>query len=101
MSIVSDALSTLAANLQKDELTVVLPIVDGYLASISTSKSLTNDATQTVSVEVQLQAALPNLATTAITDVATALKSLVDLEAATLVPTPSPTTPPVTPVAAS
>jgi hypothetical protein len=84
MSIVSDALATLAANLQKDEIGQVLPVVDNYLEQLKTSKSFANDAAQTVSVEVQLQAALPNLASTAITDVAGAVKSLVDLEALSL-----------------
>lgn len=84
MSKVSDALTTLATNLTKDELAQVLPVADSYLESIVNSKSLANDAAQSVSVEVQLQALLPNLETTAITDTATALKSLMDLEAAAI-----------------
>lgn len=80
-SAVLSAVQTLAANLKKDELAQLQPLADTYLSNVIASKSLTNDATQTAAFEAQVIAAVPNLETTAITDTATALKSLLDLEA--------------------
>lgn len=84
MSAVSDALDTLFTTLETDELKVVLPVGDTYLANIIANPAPDNVVAQSLAFEPQILAALPNVEATAAKDAATALKNLMDLEAATL-----------------
>jgi hypothetical protein len=98
MSTVSDALNTLWTNLEDDELKIVQPIGDNYFTAIEANPSPENVVAQSAQLEVAVVAALPNIEAAAAKDVATALKTLMDLEVASLTST---STASVAPVAAS
>src|ERR1700733_203306 len=87
MSTVSDALQALWANLEDDELKIVQPIGDAYFTAIVNNPSPENVVAQSAQLEVAVVAALPNLEAAAAKDVATALKSLMDLELQSLTST--------------
>jgi hypothetical protein len=95
MSQVSDALDTLFTNLETDELKVVLPLGDIYLSNVIANPAPDNVVAQSLAFEPQFLAALPNVEATAAKDAATALKSLMDMEAATIT-APTVTTPAAT-----
>ena len=82
MSTVSDALQALWTNLEDDELKIVQPVGDAYFTAIVNNPSPENVVAQSAQLEVAVVAALPNLEAAAAKDVATALKSLMDLELA-------------------
>lgn len=90
MSTTSDALSTLWTNLEDDELKIVLPIGDNYFSAVQANPSPENVVAQSAQLEVSVVAALPNMEAAAAKDVATALKALMDNEAATLAAVPTP-----------
>jgi hypothetical protein len=87
MSTVSDALQTLWINLDDDELKIVQPIGDNYFTAIQANPSPENVVAQSAQLEVAVVAALPNLEAAAAKDVATALKTLMDLEVQSLTST--------------
>lgn len=100
MSQVSDAFNTLLTILATDEMKVILPLGDAYLASIIANPAPDNVVAQSLAFEPQILAALPNVEATAAKDVATSLKNLMDLEA-TSVTAPVAVTPPATPPVAA
>jgi hypothetical protein len=87
MSTVSDALQTLWTNLADDELKIIQPIGDNYFTAIQANPSPENVVAQSAQLEVAVVAALPNLEAAAAKDVATALKTLMDLEVQSLIST--------------
>jgi hypothetical protein len=87
MSTVSDALQTLWTNLADDELKIIQPIGDNYFTAIQANPSPENVVAQSAQLEVTVVAALPNLEAAAAKDVATALKTLMDLEVQSLIST--------------
>jgi hypothetical protein len=87
MSTVSDALQTLWTNLADDELKIIQPIGDNYFTAIQANPSPENVVAQSAQLEVAVVAALPNLEAAAAKDVATALKTLMDLEVQSLTST--------------
>jgi hypothetical protein len=95
MSTVSDALNTLWTNLADDELKIVQPIGDNYFAAIVANPSPENVVAQSVALEAAVLAALPNIEAAAAKDVATALKTLMDLEVASLASTSAASAAPV------
>ena len=101
MSQVSDALNTLFTNLETDELKIVLPLGDTYLSNIIANPAPDNVVAQSLAFEPQILAALPNVESTAAKDAATALKGLMDLEAATLTQPAAPAQATATPPAAA
>lgn len=84
MSTVSDALNALWIKLEQDELAVVLPIGDNYLSNIIANPAPENLVTQSVALEASVVGALPNMEAAGAKDAATALKTLLDLEASSL-----------------
>lgn len=85
MSILSDFVDNTLNALIPDEAAVIKPVADNYLTTIINSSSLANDAAQSTLFIAALQAQLPNMATTAIHDVATQLKATLDAAAPALV----------------
>lgn len=85
MSIVSDFLDATLNELIPDEAALIKPVADSYLTTIINSQSLANDAAQSTLFLAAMQAQLPNMATTAIHDVATQLKATLDTAAPALV----------------
>lgn len=81
------ALQTLAATVGKDELAIVLPIADGYFTAITANPDPVNVDAQSLKLEVDVVAALPNMEAAAAKDVAASLKTLMDTEAASLTQT--------------
>lgn len=85
MSTVSDALNTLWNKVEQDDLKIILPIGDTYLSALIEGQGDIVKAAQASKTLLDgLQAAGLTLASTDIVDVATALKALMDQEAATL-----------------
>lgn len=78
------ALQTLATTLGKDELTIVAPFADNYFDNISKNPSPENVLAQTTLLETEVVTALPNIEAAAAKDIATALKTLMDTELASL-----------------
>lgn len=78
MSIVSDALDNLFANVVKDELAVVQPAADEYLTKIVANPAPDNVIAQSVAFVPSAMALLPNMEAAAAKDAATSLKALVD-----------------------
>jgi hypothetical protein len=95
MSTVSDALNTLWTNLADDELKIIQPIGDNYFTAIQANPSPENVVAQSVALEAAVLAALPNIEAAAAKDVATALKTLMDLEVASLASTSAASVAPV------
>lgn len=95
MSTVSDALNTLWNKVEQDDLKIILPVADNYLgAVIAAQGDPAVIITQSTAFVGNLEATGITLAKTDLGDVAAAVKTLMDLEAATLV-TPTPATPTV------
>lgn len=90
MSQLTDALDTLGQNLAKDELSVVLPLADAYFGAIEANPAPDNVVAQSLKLEADVLAALPNIEATAAKDVATALKLLMDTQAAALASSAAP-----------
>lgn len=78
------ALQTLVTQVGKDELTIVLPIADGYFTNIAANPDPVNVEAQSLKLEVDVLAALPNMEAAAAKDIAATLKGLMDTEAASL-----------------
>jgi hypothetical protein len=115
MSVVSDFLDGLFANLFKDEAGVLQPVADTYLANLIADPSPDNVVAQSLAYQAQAVAILPKVESVGLLDTATALKTFLDAQVPSLVakvtaatapasgnPTPAVTgTPQGSPVAAS
>ena len=86
MSAVSDALTALWNKVEQDDLKIILPVADSYLGAVVGAQG--DPATiiaQSAALVGNLEATGITLAKTDLGDVAAAVKTLMDLEAATLI----------------
>ena len=105
MSVLSAALVTFSSTTSKlTRLKLVQPVIDSNTQSIIDNPDIVNNMAQLAGIEADLIKVLPSLQNAAVKDVAVAVKSLVDMEAASVLAqkaataagTPTPSTPPTT-----
>lgn len=92
MTAVTDALNTLWNKVEQDDLKILLPVADTYLGNlVAANGDPLVVVAQTKLLVDSVEASGVTIAKTDLADVATALKTLMDLEAATLITPPAPT----------